>query len=69
MPDSICWLFNMRGGDTPHTPFVLSYVILNADGSTDLFMDERKSSPELVKHLGNAVRIVIRKNSCRRLRR
>jgi len=57
LSDSICWLLNMRGGDTPHTPFVLSYAILNGDGSTDLFMDERKSSPELVKHLGNAVRI------------
>ncbi|HSZ75718.1 MAG TPA: aminopeptidase P family protein [Rhizomicrobium sp.] len=55
--DSICWLLNMRGGDTPHTPFVLSYAILNADGSTDLFMDDAKSSPELLKHLGNAVRV------------
>ncbi len=57
LSDSICWLLNMRGGDTPHTPFVLSYAILNADGSTDLFMDGRKSSPELVKHFGNAVRV------------
>ncbi|MBI3676276.1 MAG: aminopeptidase P family protein [Proteobacteria bacterium] len=55
--DSICWLLNMRGGDTPHTPFALSYAILNADGSTDLFMDERKTSPELLKHFGNAVRV------------
>src|SRR6185437_7968430 len=57
LSDSICWLLNMRGGDTPHTPFVLSYAILNGDGSTDLFMDSRKSSPELAKHLGNAVRV------------
>ncbi len=57
MPDSICWLLNIRGADVPHTPFALSFAILNADGSTDLFMDERKSSPELVKHLGNAVRL------------
>ena len=57
LPDSICWLLNIRGGDVPHTPFALSFAILNADGSTDLFMDERKSSPELVKHLGNAVRL------------
>ncbi len=57
LSDSICWLLNMRGGDTPHTPFVLSYAILNSDGSTDLFMDERKSSPELTKHFGNAVRV------------
>lgn len=57
LSDSICWLLNIRGGDTPHTPFVLSTAILNSDGSTDLFMDERKSSPELNKHLGNAVRV------------
>jgi Xaa-Pro aminopeptidase len=57
MPDSICWLLNIRGGDVPHTPFALSFAILNADGSTDLFMDERKSSPELIKHFGNAVRL------------
>jgi len=56
-PDSICWLLNIRGGDVPHTPFALSFAILNADGSTDLFMDERKSSPELLQHLGNAVRL------------
>ncbi len=55
--DSICWLLNMRGGDTPHTPFALSYAILNVDGSTDLFMDEAKSSPELLAHFGNAVRV------------
>jgi len=57
LPDSICWLLNIRGGDVPHTPFALSFAILNSDGSTDLFMDERKSSPELLQHLGNAVRL------------
>jgi Xaa-Pro aminopeptidase len=57
MPDSLCWLLNIRGGDVPHTPFALAFAILNQDGSTDLFMDERKSSPELAKHLGNAVRL------------
>ena len=57
LPDSICWLLNIRGGDVPHTPFALAFAILNGDGSTDLFMDQRKSSPELVQHLGNAVRL------------
>ena len=57
LPDSICWLLNMRGGDIPHTPFALSFAILHADGSTDLFMDQRKSSPELLQHFGNAVRL------------
>ena len=57
LADSIAWLMNIRGGDVPHTPFALSYVIQYGDGSADLFMDERKSSPELTQHLGNAVRL------------
>ena len=57
LADSICWLLNVRGSDTPHTPFVLSYAILNADGSVDWFVDPAKSSPELSQHLGNAVRM------------
>ena len=57
MPDSICWLLNLRGADVPHTPFALSFAILHGDGSTDLFMDARKSSPELERHLGNSVRL------------
>jgi Xaa-Pro aminopeptidase len=56
MPDSICWLFNIRGDDVPHTPFALSFAILHGDGTADLFIDERKTSPELIAHLGNAVR-------------
>jgi len=57
LPDSICWLLNMRGNDVPHTPFALSFAISNADGTVDLFMDERKTSPELLKHFGNGVRV------------
>jgi Xaa-Pro aminopeptidase len=57
LPDSICWLLNIRGADVPHTPFVLSFAILNADATADLFMDAKKNSPELAAHLGNAVRV------------
>jgi Xaa-Pro aminopeptidase len=57
LADSICWLLNIRGGDTPHTPFVLSFAILNSDGSVDWFVDERKVTPDLLQHLGNAVRV------------
>ena len=57
MPDSICWLLNIRGNDVPHTPFALAFAILNADGIVDLFLDDRKSSPALMEHLGNQVRL------------
>ncbi len=57
LPDSICWLLNIRGSDVPHTPFVLAFAIIYADGSVDLFMNNRKSSPELLRHLGDDVRV------------
>lgn len=57
LPDSICWLLNIRGSDVPHTPFVLAFAILHADGSADLFMNSRKSSPALLKHLGGEVHL------------
>jgi Xaa-Pro aminopeptidase len=55
--DSICWLFNIRGSDVPHTPFVLAFAILHADGSADLFLDESKRSPGLAAYLGDGVRL------------
>ena len=57
LPDSVCWLLNIRGADVPHTPFVLAFAILNADASVDLFLDAKKGSPELLQHLGNEVRV------------
>ncbi|MDO9127696.1 MAG: aminopeptidase P family N-terminal domain-containing protein, partial [Parvibaculum sp.] len=39
MPDSIAWLFNIRGADVPHTPLPLSFALLHEDGHADLFID------------------------------
>ncbi len=55
LPDCIAWLFNMRGGDVPYTPFALSFAVLHSDGHADLFIDERKVDDTLRQHLGNAV--------------
>ena len=41
-PDSIAWLFNIRGGDLPHTPFPLSFAIVPASGKPTLFIDRKK---------------------------
>ena len=57
LPDSICWLLNIRGADVPHTPFMLSFAILKAGGEVDLFVEEEKCSPELRDHLGNQIRL------------
>ena len=55
--DSIAWLLNIRGSDVPHTPVALSYVIAHKDGSAELFIAPEKVTPELTRHLGNAVTI------------
>ena len=57
LADSVCWLLNIRGHDVPHTPFTLAFAILHDDGSAELFLDPRKRSPELMAHLGNAVKV------------
>lgn len=50
-PSSIAWAFNIRGGDTPHTPLAIGYAILRADGYPLLFMDKRKMSREVEAYL------------------
>jgi Xaa-Pro aminopeptidase len=56
-PDSVAWLLNLRGGDVGFTPLPLSSAILHADASVDMFIDSRKLSPGLDRHLGNGVTI------------
>jgi len=58
--DSVAWLLNIRGSDVDRTPVVLSFVIAHSDGTADLFIDPAKVTPELRRHLGNAVRIAAR---------
>lgn len=42
MPDSVCWLFNIRGRDVPQTPFVLAYAIVPASGKPTIYLDTTK---------------------------
>lgn len=41
-PESICWLFNIRGGDIKHTPVALAFAIVPATGRPTLFIDPPK---------------------------
>ncbi len=56
-PDSICWLLNIRGGDVPYSPLVLCFAIMHADATLDLFIDQRKLTPTLIRFLGSRVRV------------
>jgi len=55
--DSVAWLLNIRGSDVARTPVVLSFVIIRADATADLFIAPEKVTPDLRLHLGNSVRI------------
>ena len=47
LPESICWLFNMRGRDVPNTPFVLGFAVLPQTGKPTLYLDKAKITAEL----------------------
>ncbi len=59
-PASVAWLFNIRGGDVPFTPFALGFALAHADGGAELFMDPAKLSEATRSFLGNGVSIAAR---------
>ena len=42
LPDSICWLLNIRGADVPRNPVVQAFAILFDDGRVSLYADAAK---------------------------
>lgn len=54
LPDSICWLLNIRGADIPRNPVVHGFAVLHDTASVDLFMAPTKLIG-LEDHLGDGV--------------
>lgn len=54
LPDSLCWLLNLRGADIPRNPVVHGFAVLHHDGTVDLFMADAKLQG-LSAHLGDGV--------------
>ena len=57
LPDSICWLFNIRGSDVAHNPVVLAFAIIPATGKAELFIDGTKIGDETRAHLAPVAKI------------
>ena len=55
--DSVAWTLNVRGEDVEHTPVALSFLIVNDDGTADLFVEPEKIGDDVRQHLGNGVRV------------
>ncbi|KAF8453789.1 putative Xaa-Pro aminopeptidase P [Terfezia claveryi] len=56
MLDEIMWLYNIRGSDIPYNPVSFSYAVITPDKAT-LYVDDKKVSDVVKKHLENVVEI------------
>lgn len=56
LPDSICWLLNIRGADIERNPVVHGFALLHVDGNVDLFSEPTKYET-IHEHLGKDVRL------------
>ncbi|MFN4153029.1 MAG: aminopeptidase P family protein [Paracoccaceae bacterium] len=52
LPDSICWLLNIRGADVPRNPVLQGFAILHDDARVTLFTDPAKLDEATRTHLG-----------------
>lgn len=50
-PSSLAWVFNIRGGDVPHTPLALGFAILPAEGLPLVFLARAKLTIETDAYL------------------
>src|SRR5581483_10928867 len=48
-PHAVCWLFNIRGSDVPHTPVALAFALAPKAGRPTLYVEPQKLSNE-VRH-------------------
>jgi len=57
LPDSIAWLFNIRGSDVAHNPVALAFAIVPASGKAELFVEAAKVGPDAKAHLAPLAKI------------
>ncbi|MBM1219470.1 aminopeptidase P family protein [Ponticoccus sp. SC2-23] len=58
LPDSICWLLNLRGTDIPRNPVFQAFAILSADGSVRLYRRDGRAHKEIETLLGDGVTVL-----------
>jgi Xaa-Pro aminopeptidase len=56
-PDSVAWLFNIRGRDVTHTPVVNAFAIVHRQGPADIFIDAAKVPEDAESQLRGIARI------------
>jgi Xaa-Pro aminopeptidase len=57
LPDSIAWLFNIRGHDVRYTPVVHAQAIARRTGKADLYIDPSRIPEDVQDHLAGVASI------------
>jgi Xaa-Pro aminopeptidase len=57
LPESINWLFNMRGRDVPNVPVMLGFALVPKTGKPTLFVHKLKITPDLRKGLDGIAKV------------
>jgi Xaa-Pro aminopeptidase len=57
LPESINWLFNMRGRDVPNVPVLQGFALVPRTGRPTVFVHKLKLSPELRKGLEGVAKV------------
>jgi Xaa-Pro aminopeptidase len=58
LPDSICWLLNIRGSDVAHNPVVLAFAIVPAHGKAELFVEPERFEKDVRAHIAPVAKIL-----------
>ena len=68
LPDSLCWLLNIRGADVPRNPIMHGFALLEADGDVVLFVDESKIDAATAAQLDEGISVLAIKDFTAALR-
>ena len=55
LPDSLCWLLNLRGSDVPRNPVLQGFAVLQDDARVILFAEAGKFDAQTMAFLGDEV--------------
>jgi Xaa-Pro aminopeptidase len=55
LPDSLCWLLNIRGADVARNPVLHGFAVLHSDARVTLYADAEKFDAATKAHLGPLV--------------
>ena len=67
LPDSICWLFNIRGSDVAHNPVALAFAIVPASGKAELYIEPQRLDAEARAHVAPVAKLLPPKAMAERL--